>query len=120
MLPGKQTGYRRLFYAMRYSYQGFVATFKEEAAFRQELFALLVASPLAFWVAGSALEVVLLLGVILMVMVVELLNSAIESVVDRFGAEQHELAGRAKDQGSAAVMLTLFIAVLIWLVILFD
>lgn len=105
---------RRLFDASRYSLQGLRACFRHEEAFRTELVLALILTPLAFWLARSALELVLLLGVMVLVLIVELLNSAVESVVDLYGRERRELAGRAKDQGSAAVMLSMALCVLVW------
>ncbi len=111
------TGLRRVFNAGRYSWQGLLATWNNEAAFRQEVIMALIAVPLAVIIAETALEVLLLLGVLILVMVVELINSAIESVVDRWGQERHELAGRAKDQGSAAVLLALSLAAATWIIV---
>ena len=105
---------RRLFDASRYSLQGLRACFRHEEAFRTELGIALVLTPLAFLVARTALDLVLLLGVMVLVLIVELLNSAVESVVDLHSREHHELAGRAKDQGSAAVMLSMALCVLVW------
>ncbi len=113
-------GWQRLFGAAKYSWQGLKATYVHEAAFRQEVWGLAVLLPLAFWLAQGAVQFALLLGSWLLVMVVELLNSAVESVVDRLGEGYHELSGRAKDQGSAAVLLTLFIAVLIWASVIWE
>ncbi|PID46245.1 MAG: diacylglycerol kinase [Proteobacteria bacterium] len=111
-------GWKRLVNAFRFSMQGLKAAYRGEEAFRQELAVLLIATPLAIWLGETGVEVVLLIGSIVLVLVVELLNSAIEAVVDRFGGEWHELSGRAKDMGSAAVLLISVNAVLTWLVIL--
>lgn len=111
---------RRLLDASRYSLQGLRACFRHEEAFRTELGIAVVLTPLAFVVARDALDLVLLLGVMVLVLIVELLNSAVESVVDLHGGEQHELAGRAKDQGSAAVMLSMALCVLVWVGILWE
>ena len=116
----KNTGIRRIWLAFGYSVKGVVATFKSEAAFRQETFLLLFAIPLALWIGDNLLEKVLLIAVVLLVLIIELVNSAIESLVERYGNEFHELAGRAKDQGSAAVLLALLIAVLVWAAVLLD
>lgn len=110
----KNTGLRRILLAAKYSWQGLVSTFRHEAAFRQELVLLIVLSPVALWLGDNALETGLLIGVLLIVLIVELLNSAVESIVDRMGPEHHELAGRAKDQGSAAVMVALILVVIVW------
>jgi diacylglycerol kinase (ATP) len=118
MKPGK-TGLSRLIDATGYSFKGFKAAFKHEAAFRQEVFLALILIPTAFWFAESGLQLALLLGSLLLVLMVEIINSAIEAVVDRLGHELHELSGRAKDLGSAAVFLALINALVIWLAILF-
>ena len=97
----KSTGLRRIWRAFGYSISGLIATFRTEAAFRQEILLLVFAAPLALWLGDGLLEQALLIAAVLIVLLVELLNSAIESVVDRQGLEHHELAGRAKDQGSA-------------------
>lgn len=111
---------RRLLDATRYSLQGLRACFRHEEAFRTELFLALVLTPAAFWVADNARDLVLLLGVQVLVLIVELLNSAIEAVVDLHGAERRELAGRAKDLGSAAVLLSMGLCVLVWAGILWE
>ena len=107
-------GLMRVFYAAGYSWKGFKSTWKHEAAFRQEVILFTLLIPVAFWVGETASETVLLIAVLLIVLVVELLNSAVESVVDRIGEDYHKLSGRAKDQGSAAVFLSFFIAILVW------
>lgn len=109
---------RRILNSGAYSLQGLRATLQEEEAFRVELLLALFLIPLGLYVGETGVEKVLLAGSIVMVLLVEVLNSAIESVVDRFGPEQHELAGRAKDQGSAAVLLSLLCVVLVWSVLL--
>jgi diacylglycerol kinase (ATP) len=113
MKPGK-TGIARILHALTYSKQGIIFAYKNEAAFRQEIWLGVILIPLALYLPNSLLHKALLIGSLLLILVVELLNSAIEAVVDRIGPEHHELAGRAKDMGSAAVMLTIFIALLIW------
>ena len=105
---------RRIFKSCGYSLQGVRATFKEEEAFRVEVLLALFLIPLGVYLGETGVEKVLLTGSILLVLLVEILNSAIESVVDRFGAEQHELAGRAKDQGSAAVLVSLLMVLVVW------
>jgi diacylglycerol kinase (ATP) len=119
MADSKNLGLKRLVNAFGYSMKGLKATYHGEEAFRQEVFVLLLAIPLALWIASDAIELILLIGSVLLVLVVELLNSAIEAVVDRFGGEMHELSGRAKDMGSAAVLLISVNAGLVWLLILF-
>lgn len=113
------TGLTRIINATGYSWQGLKACFKNEAAFRQELLLVIALTPLAFWLAETSIELVLMLASLVLVLIVEILNSAIEAVVDRFGDELHKLSGRAKDMGSAAVALSLVNVVLVWAVILF-
>ena len=115
--PGK-TGIGRIIDAAGYSWQGLCSAYRHEAAFRQELLLLLVLSPVALWLGESGVDYALLIGSLLLVLMVELLNSAIESVVDRVGSEHHELSGRAKDIGSAAVFVALVNAALVWFFVL--
>ncbi|WP_418113740.1 diacylglycerol kinase [Vibrio scophthalmi] len=117
--PGNK-GIKRIFKATGYSIQGLKAAFKYEAAIRQELALLLVASILVCVFDVSVVERILMLGVVCFVLIVELLNSAIEAVVDRIGIEHHELSGRAKDIGSAAVLVALIFAAFIWCYILLS
>lgn len=119
MKPGN-TGISRLIKAFGYSKQGFAACFRHEAAFRQEVAASLLILPLGLWLGENGMERALLLGSWLLVPVVELLNSALEAVVDRVGSEHHELAGRAKDIGSAAVLLSILVAALVWGLVLLN
>ncbi len=112
-------GLERLWHALGYSIEGLRAGWGE-TAFRQEALAAVVLVPLAFWLGTSWVETALLAGSILMVMVVELLNSGIESAIDRIGAERHELSKRAKDMGSAAVLLSLLVCGGIWLAALWS
>jgi diacylglycerol kinase (ATP) len=113
MKPGK-TGLRRLLDATGYSMKGIGAIWRNEAAFRQEVALALVLLPLSFFLAANPLQWLLLVAPLVLVLVVELLNSAIESVVDRIGHESHELSGRAKDMGSAAVFFCLVLIALSW------
>jgi diacylglycerol kinase (ATP) len=106
--------------AFGYSLQGLRAAYKEESAFRQELILALVLAPLGLWLGRNGVERVLLIGSLLLVLIVELLNSAIEAIVDRIGAEQHALSGRAKDIGSAAVLLALLLVVVVWTLVLAE
>lgn len=115
----KNKGLKRLIKAVYYSYKGFIQAFRYEAAFRQEAFCALVLIPLALWLDVTKLERIAMISVVVLVMVVELLNTGIEAVVDRVGFERHELAGRAKDMGSAAVFLSIGLAVFVWCSILF-
>ena len=107
-------GLRRIWNAGLYSIAGISEGWKNEAAFRQELVLCLFLVPAAFWVGDSAVERAMLAGSCLMVLVVELLNSAIEAAIDRIGADRHQLSGRAKDMGSAAVFFSLWIVALCW------
>lgn len=116
MKPGK-TGLQRLIDATAYSAKGIRACWRNEAAFRQEVILLLVLLPISFFVARSIEQWLLLVTPLLLLLIVELLNSAIESVVDRIGSEPHDLSGRAKDMGSAAVLLCLVMTGLSWLTI---
>ncbi|EOB2787130.1 diacylglycerol kinase [Vibrio vulnificus] len=114
--PGN-TGIKRIIKATGYSIQGLKAAFKHEAAVRQEFALLVVAIALATWLDVSMLERISLLAVVVLVLIVELMNSAVEAVVDRIGVEHHELSGRAKDIGSAAVLVALIFAGFTWLYI---
>ena len=115
-LKGKR-GLRRLLNATRYSWQGLRAAFQNEAAFREECLCAVVLIPVAFFLPISVLEKLVLVQSILFVLLTEILNSAIEAAVDRFGPEIHPLVGRAKDMGSAAVMIALAAAALSWILI---
>jgi len=117
-MTNKHKGLLRLYYAVGYSWKGFKAAFIHEAAFRQELFGFIFLCPLAFWLGKTKAETAILLSVLVLVLVAELINSAIEAVVDRFGGEIHELSGRAKDMAAAAVLLCLILAVAVWILIL--
>lgn len=108
---------RRIVNASNYSRQGLMSCFKYEEAFRVEVVSAAVLMPLSLIVADTPVELILLVGSVLLVLIVELLNSSVEAVVDRLGEEHHELSGRAKDQGSAAVMLSLVLVLITWLVI---
>jgi diacylglycerol kinase (ATP) len=108
------SGIRRLAGAWRASVHGLRAVWQHESGFRQEVAACMGLVPLALWLPVSPLERLLLITVLLLVLIVEILNSAVEAAVDRIGLEHHELSGRAKDLGSAAVLLSLLIAALTW------
>lgn len=110
----KRRGLLRVWYATGYSFRGLRAGW-HEPAFRQELLLALVLIPLALVFSRQWLEAVVLIGVVVLVMITELLNTAVESVVDRVGPEWHELSGRAKDVGSAAVLLSLVLCGGVWL-----
>ncbi|HSR01672.1 MAG TPA: diacylglycerol kinase [Methylophilaceae bacterium] len=109
-----KTGIRRLMNAFGYSLEGFRAAFKHEDAFRQEVFLAVILIPLALYLEGEALHRILMIGSIFLVLIVELLNSAVEAVVDRVSIERHALAKRAKDIGSAAVFVALTNVVVVW------
>lgn len=111
-------GLGRLHNAARYALDGLRFAFQREAAFRQELALCVVLAPLAVWLPVTPIERVALLGVLIAVLVVELINSAIEAAVDRVGLERHPLSKQAKDLASAAVMLTLLLATLTWMLLL--
>jgi diacylglycerol kinase (ATP) len=111
-------GLRRLVNAMRWSMKGFRSTYKNEEAFRQEVLLLIILGPLGLYLGDNGIEKVLLVGPLLIVLIVELLNSAVESVVDRISTENHKLSGRAKDQGSAAVFVSLVLVALCWVMVL--
>lgn len=111
-------GFSRLFNALRYSMQGLCAAVRHEAAFRQELAVFLILCPVAIWLGRSVSEVFFLIGSMVLVLIVELLNSAVEAIADAVTLEHHPGIGRAKDFGSAAVMLTIWLSVLAWLVVI--
>ncbi len=113
MKPGK-TGIARLIDATGYSMQGLSACWRSEAAFRQEVALCLVLFPSAFFLAANVEQWLLLIFPLFLLLIVELLNSAIEATVDRIGPERHELSGRAKDIGSAAVFICLLLIGLCW------
>lgn len=115
--PGK-TGFSRLFDAFGYSWLGYKAGFKNEAAFREELFLGVILTPIAIYFAETNIELAILIGSLFLVLITELLNSGIEAIVDRVSDEHHELSGRAKDLGAAAVMTALICVIVIWSVIL--
>jgi diacylglycerol kinase (ATP) len=114
MMTSKNKGMRRLLLATGYSARGLRAAWCNEAAFRQELIMAMVLIPVALWLDFSLLERLLLFAVLILVLVVELLNSAVEAAIDRIGPELHELSGQAKDLGSAAVLLSLLLAAGVW------
>jgi diacylglycerol kinase (ATP) len=115
-----KTGLIRVWNAFFYSVEGFKAAFRHEDAFRQELLLTLVCIPLALWLEPDAVGRALMIGALFLVLIVELVNSAIEAVVDRVSLEKHDLAKRAKDIGSAAVLLSLINAATIWTLVLFT
>lgn len=111
-------GPRRILMAARWSWQGLRAAWLHESSFRLEAWLLLLLTPVALWLGDTAVERVLMIGSLLLVLAMELLNSAIEAVIERYGSEIHELAGRAKDMGSAAVFVLMVNVALCWGLIL--
>lgn len=116
----KLTGARRLVLAFLNSWKGFLGAFQAEAAFRQEVALAVVLIPLGFWLGDNGVEKALLVSSVLLVLIVELLNTAVETVVDRIGLERHVLSGLAKDVGSAAVLLSFVVLLLVWGLLLFG
>ena len=110
-------GPRRILMATKWSLQGLRFAWLYESSFRLEVYLFAVVAPLGLWLGQTAIERVLLVGSGLLVLSVELLNSAIEAVIERYGAEHHELAGRAKDMGSAAVFVVMLNVILTWALI---
>lgn len=116
----KPSGMTRLLKAFGNSVKGFVGVYRHEAAFRQELLLAVLLVPLGIYLGHNGIERALLVGSVLLVLVVEILNSSIEAVVDRIGLERHELSGLAKDLGSAAVFLALVMVAVTWGFVLLD
>ena len=110
----------RVVRALGYSMKGLRAAYKRESAFRQELIMAAVLLPLGVWLGRDPVERILLLGSVLLVLIVELLNSAVEATVDRGGKNWDKLAGRAKDMGSAAVLIALLLVAMTWGLVLYD
>ncbi len=117
MVKPRYTGLTRIAKATRYSWQGLTAAWREEAAFRQECVLTVLMAPVAFVLGENLAQTALLIGVCFVVLITELLNSAVEAVVDRVGPEHHDLAGRAKDMGSAAVMVSIVLVQVTWLLV---
>ncbi|WP_454121244.1 diacylglycerol kinase [Kosakonia sp. Marseille-Q7440] len=119
-MANNTTGFIRIIKAAGYSWKGVRAAWINEAAFRQEGVAVVLAIIIAAFLDIDVITRVLLIGSVTLVMIVEILNSAIEAVVDRIGSEFHELSGRAKDMGSAAVLMTILLAVFTWVSLLWS
>lgn len=119
MAGSGNTGLTRIIKAFGFSMQGLKAAYRLEEAFRQEVWLFIITLPLALWLGDTGVEKALLIGSILLLLIVEILNSAIEAAIDRFGGELHELSGRAKDMASAAVFLAMLNAGVVWLLLLF-
>jgi diacylglycerol kinase (ATP) len=117
--PGK-TGIARVIDAFGYSMKGLSASWKYEAAFRQEVTLGVLLIPAAFWLAQTHIELILLISSIFWVWMAELANSSVEAVVDRTGSERHELSGRAKDIGSALVFMSLLLLAIVWGIVAFN
>ena len=115
-----KTGLKRVWNALFYSLDGFKAAWRHEDAFRQEAILALILTPLAFVLSDAALERALMIASVLLVLIVELINSAIEATVDRISLENHQLAKRAKDIGSAAVLIALVNVLVVWGLVLFG
>lgn len=118
MVKKSGKGLGRIINAFGWSMSGLKITFSKEAAFRQELLLCIILAPCAFYFGETGAEKALLLGSLMLVLIVELLNSAVEAVVDRVGTEEHELAAQAKDMGSAAVFLALVNVAVVWLLVI--
>ncbi len=116
--PNKITDIGRLVRAIGYSLAGFLATWRSEASFRQEVLVFIMFAPLGLWLGRTGVERAMLVGTLMVVLIVELLNTAIETVVDRIGETHDELSGRAKDMGSAAVLVSLVLVVFVWVAVL--
>ncbi len=116
--PKSTSGLARIRNALQYSLDGLKAAYRHEAAFRQEVWLAAVLIPLALWLPTSPLGKALMIASVLLVLMVELLNSAVEAVVDRVSLEKYELAKRAKDAGSAAVLVALANVVMVWALVL--
>jgi diacylglycerol kinase (ATP) len=117
MKPGKK-GIERIIDATKYSLQGFRAAYIHEAAFRQELTCVVTGIPLAVLLSNDSIQFLLLMLPLLLLVLVELANSAIEAIVDRVGSERHELSGRAKDMGSAMVFMAILMVIVSWSTVL--
>jgi diacylglycerol kinase (ATP) len=119
MTNSSNTGFTRIIKATGYSWKGVRAAYRHEAAFRQEVWLCVVMIPLGLYLGANGIEKALLVSSVILLPLVEILNSALEAVVDRFGEEQHELSGRAKDMASAAVALAIILMATVWVLVLF-
>jgi len=117
-MSNQVTGLTRIYKAAGYSLKGLTAAWKNEAAFRQEAIVVVPAILLSFYLDVSSIERILMIGSLILVLVAELLNSAVEAAIDRIGPEFHTLSGRAKDMGSAAVLIAIVFAIFTWATIL--
>ncbi|NIY49507.1 diacylglycerol kinase [Cedecea colo] len=119
-MANNTAGFTRIIKAAGYSWKGLRAAWINEAAFRQEGVAAVIAIAVACWLDVDPIIRILLIGSVVLVMIVEILNSAIEALVDRVGTDYHELSGRAKDMGSAAVLIAIILAVFTWVTLLWQ
>jgi diacylglycerol kinase (ATP) len=119
-MSNQKKGFRRILNATLFSIAGLRSAWRNEAAFRQECILAIVLTPIALWLGQNAVERSLLIGTVWLVLIVELLNTAVESIVDRVGTDHHALSGQAKDQGSAGVFLSLLLTLLVWGMIIWE
>ena len=120
MTEKKDTLIRHILNAFVYTFDGLKAAWKNELAFRTEAVVILILLPVGVWLARSAVERALLIAACLLILITELLNSALEAVVDRIGPQRHELSKRAKDMGSAAAFISMITAAIVWIMIVFG
>ena len=118
MANSDNKGFFRIIKAAGYSWQGLRAAYHNEVAFRQETWLCIIMIPLGLYLGDNGIEKALLVASVILLPLVEILNSAVEAVVDRFGEEQHELSGRAKDMASAAVALAIVLMATVWILVL--
>lgn len=111
-------GLQRLLPALRYALQGLKTAFQQEAAFRQEVLLAIILVPIALWIGDKGVEQILLIGSVLLILIIELLNTSVEAMIDRISLDPHSLSKQAKDIASAAVFLTLLLAIITWLLII--
>lgn len=115
--PAGNTGIRRIINAFKYSLQGFRACFRTEEAFRQEIYLTALMVPTAFWIGDTNVEQIVLLGSVVLVLICEMMNTAIERAIDRISTDRHELSKDAKDMGSAIVFMALLFCGFTWMMI---
>ena len=120
MVSGNENLIDHIINAFRYTFAGLKSAWKNELAFRGEVVVVMIMSPLGLWLGRSAVERALLIASLLLILLAELVNSALEAVVDRIGPERHELSKRAKDMGSAAAFISMVMAALVWIIIACD
>ena len=120
MVSGNENLIGHIINAFRYTFAGLKSAWKNELAFRGEVVVVTIMLPLGIWLGRSAVERALLIASILLILLTELLNSALEAVVDRIGPQRHELSKRAKDMGSAAAFISMVTAALVWIIIAVD